>query len=96
MAQTGRVSGVSTNVKEERGWTIVRYHSTDVVRFNQHEIILNTGGWRTATTKLRMNQTANQYRLGFNVFQTKGMWHVVIQRDGRTVPFDTDTLSILR
>jgi hypothetical protein len=41
----------ATRVYYENGYIVVRYHSTDVVRFNDKEIILNSGGWRTATTK---------------------------------------------
>lgn len=76
MAQTSRVSGVATSVYSDGIHTIVRYHNTDVVKFNETEIILNTGGWHSNTTRTRMNQAANQFRLGFNVYQRDYAWFV--------------------
>lgn len=76
MAQTQQVRGVATNIRTENGYTIVRYHNTDVVKFNDKEIILNSGGWRTNTTKTRMDQTRNQFNLPFAVFQKNYEWYV--------------------
>lgn len=58
-----------TTVETADGVTRVRYHSTDVVTFNDDWIVLDTGGWTTYTTKTRMNQASNQFRLGYYVFQ---------------------------
>ncbi len=57
-------------------WTQMVYHDTVVAKFNQHEIVLNSGGWETATTKKRMNQFSEQHSLDYQVYQTKGQWHV--------------------
>ena len=56
--------------------TAVRYHDTNVVAFNDDFIILNTGGYRTPTTKRRMNQASLQYNLGFSVYQADFTWYV--------------------
>lgn len=56
--------------------THVKYHATSVVKFNKDIIILNSGGWHTNTTKLRMNQTSNQFGLGYTVFQKDFSWFV--------------------
>ncbi|GAG49119.1 unnamed protein product [marine sediment metagenome] len=82
MAQQNRIGRTATTVRPEDGYTCVRYHYTDVVRFNDDEIILDTGGWFTQTTKTRMNQTANQYGLGFRVYQEDGGWFVMWNDDG--------------
>lgn len=55
---------------------VITYWNTDVVRFSDDKIVLNSGGYRTATTKLRMNQASNQYGLGYYVAQIKGVWFV--------------------
>ncbi len=68
------------------GYTCIRYHSTEVVKFNDDEIILNSGGWQTVTTKLRMNQASNQFRLGFYVHQRQHEWFVT--NSGRTYSFN--------
>lgn len=78
MAQTHRVSGVATQVRTEGRRTIVRYHSTDVISWDDKEIVLNSGGYRSATTKLRMNQASNQFDLGIRVFQEDYEWYVVV------------------
>lgn len=87
MAQTREVRGVATRVYEAGGMTHVQYHETNVVSFNAQEVVLRTGGWATATTKLRMNQAASQFNLGFRVAQKKGQWFVWFLADGTERPF---------
>lgn len=80
MASMQRIGKTATSVRVELVSdclsTHVRYHDTDVVIFSEDSIRLDSGGWRTATTKVRMNQTANAYGLGFQVYQAKGAWFV--------------------
>jgi hypothetical protein len=85
MAQTSRVTGVATHITSGNNITQVWYHKTAVVTFTANTIELNSGGWRTNTTKLRMNQTAAQFNLPFSVYQKKGEWFVTFK--GETVPF---------
>lgn len=68
--------GTATAVLHEDGWTKVIYHNTAVVTFNDRYIILNHQGWRTQTTKRRMNQAAVLYNLPYHVFQSDFAWGV--------------------
>lgn len=56
-----------------------RYHNTTVVEHDtrRHIVTLRNGGYRTVTTKLRMNQASYQYDLGFTVHQKNFEWFVV-------------------
>lgn len=55
----------------------VRLHNTHVVKFHKDgRIILNTGGWRTVTTKDRINGYAP-----VSVFQRKYEWYVAFGHD---------------
>jgi hypothetical protein len=79
MGQNTRVSGRATSITYHPDGTLkaVTYHRTEVVyRYQSGEVILNSGGWRTVTTKLRMNQAARQFGLPYGVFQKKGEWYV--------------------
>ena len=81
MAQTQKFQGVATSIRKDGVWTIGRYHDTDIARFARRidgvtEVVLNSGGWRTNTTKLRMIQFANQFALNYGVFQRGGDWFV--------------------
>jgi hypothetical protein len=67
---------VSTDDNNGIGVTRVTYHSTNVVTFDNYHIQLQSGGWHTPTTKLRMNQTSSQYGLGFHVSQRNFDWYV--------------------
>lgn len=87
MAQQYKVSKNNTKIRQEGGYTIVRLHDTDVVKFNDAEVILNSGGWLTATTRTRMNQTCNQYALGCGVSSKGGQWMVSIDETGNKVEF---------
>lgn len=103
MAQTQRIGKTATSVStDDDGYTRVIYHSTVVVKFNDKRIILNTGGWKTATTKLRMNQTANQFQLGYTVVQRDDEWSVICDSRMRpikgtlTINFDGDKVELAR
>lgn len=76
MAQTQKVTGVRTDIFTEDGQTHVSYRGTRVVSFDEKTITLRSGGWETFTTKVRMNQTANQFELGFYVYQEHYTWYV--------------------
>ncbi len=62
--------------EEEEGYIVVRYHYTDIVKFNEREIILYSGGFETATTKRRMNQVSKTFNLGYKVYQRNWKWFV--------------------
>ena len=83
-----------TKVKKEDGKTIVTYHNTDVVTFDSQEIVLNSDGYKTLTTKVRMNQTSNEYGLGYTVYQRQGNWFV--DYADKTIPFEDDELTLPR
>tara|TARA_R100001594_G_scaffold55128_1_gene88701 strand:- start:508 stop:816 length:309 start_codon:yes stop_codon:yes gene_type:complete len=56
---------------------IVCYHSTEVVKvINNRYVVLKSGGWLTPTTKRRMNQASEQYRLNYLVYQKGFVWYV--------------------
>ena len=95
MAQMQEVRGVQTSIRTDETGTHINYRGTDVVSFSAGSITLRTGGWRSNTTKLRMNQAANQYRLGFSVFQKNHEWFVQVG-DAEPVPFEGDTLILAR
>jgi hypothetical protein len=67
----------------------VRYHATEVVRVDRGTglVVLNSGGWRTPTTKTRMNQASRQFDLGYLVSQIQGEWRVQLP-DGVSIPFE--------
>lgn len=86
MGQTRRVSGRSTAIFTDDAGTHVVYHQTKVVTWTDTQVTLRSGGWLSATTKLRMNQTTNQFRLGFSVRQSDHEWLVTLP-NGSTVSF---------
>ena len=93
MSQLNTIGSHKTTVATDDGFTRVTYHQTSVVKFNYNEIILNSGGWETVTTKSRMNQTSNQFDLGFKVYQKDFEWFV--RWDGKDIPFE-DNMIIFR
>jgi len=92
--QTKRVQGVATSVYESPDVIRVTYHNTAVVEVTHNRIVLNTGGWKTVTTKRRMNQTSNQYGLKYRVYQSKGCWFVYY--NGKDLAFKNDELVLIR
>ena len=72
----------------------VIYHSTAIVKWDNTKIILNTGGYRTVTTKKKMIQTSRQFDLGYSVFQKDFDWFIDFK--GEVIPFDSNTITLER
>ena len=54
-------------------------HSTDILTYKKNgDIILNSGGWHTPTTKGRMNQGLAGMAL---ISQDKGIWYLMIRHE---------------
>ena len=89
MAQTQTIGTHKTTVLNKDNSIEVYYHNTLIVYVSGKYLTLNSGAygeWQTATTKLRMNQTSNQYNLGYRVFQKNYNWFV--EFEGETIPFE--------
>ena len=90
MSQTQEVRGTATTIYTDTGRDGNRiqvwYHKTCVVEFDHNMTKLHSGGYRSATTKLRMNQSSNQFGLGYQVFQKSYAWFVELP-SGETVDF---------
>ena len=94
MAQTQTIGTHKTTVLNKDNSIEVYYHDTMVVYVSGKYLTLNTGGYYTATTKLRMNQTSNQYNLEYRVFQKDFNWFVDFE--GEIIPFHKSGLITLK
>lgn len=54
----------------------VRYHETIVVEYLPEGIKLNSGGYRTMTTKERINEALSALPVRVSVSQTAGVWYI--------------------
>lgn len=87
MAQNREFRGVARAVHTDAaGACHYLYHRTAVVAVHPNgAITLNSGGWRSTTTKLAMNQASNEAGLGFHVFARNRDWFVAYR--GHEIPF---------
>lgn len=94
MGQMRTVGKTATSVRrDEDGTLTVRYHATDVVTaLPDGTIRLATNGYKTVTTKARMNQASNQYDLGYCVYQKDYAWYVDYK--GETHDFNEDAITL--
>lgn len=84
-----------TTVESDKGGkTRVVFYETAVVVFDEDEILLNTGGWWTVTTRVRMNQASRHFDLGYLVFTKAGKWYV--EWAGKREPFSTEQVRLDR
>lgn len=96
MAQTQVFRGVQSSVYRTSHSIVGTYRGTNVafverVSNGMARVTLNTGGWRSNTTKTRMNQFAAQFcHHQYGVYQKKGDWFVAIGRESRPLPFNTN------
>ena len=75
---------------------IVRLYETNIVKVTRKTLVLNSGGWKTVTTKQAINRALQQvceHGMAPFVRQSKGVWYVdfangrtVVFRDGMRIP----------
>lgn len=80
MGQMTKICKHNIKISTINSVTTIRFHSTDVVVIDRNKgiVTLNSGHWRTVTTKARMNQVAYELGLGYRVFQRDFEWYVDI------------------
>ena len=99
MGQTRHICKNNTKVTVNRSGTIsVTLYDTEIVRVTKKYITLNSGGYRTVTTKARMNQAANELNLGYRICQTDGKWVVMVNNNWQSTHYKTfrDGMKIRR
>ena len=55
---------------------IFRLYHTNIVVIRPHEVVLNSGGYQTVTTKRRMNEILKEYNINYTVEAYKGDWYI--------------------
>lgn len=68
----------NTTVSEEDNQKCVKLYDTEIVRFDQNVIVLDSGGYFTKTTKNRINEVSREFDLGIYVSQKGGNWYVEV------------------
>lgn len=73
MYETGRKRKLANNtyLSKTDDYYAITLHGTELIKFYPDKTILSSGGWRTATTKDRLNAFS-----GFNIWQDKGIWYI--------------------
>jgi len=74
------------------GDKVLRLHFTDIIKWQGNKIILTSGGWRTSTTKSRLNEFLGD--LGFTVYQKDYKWYIVTPLMTKLEFFDGIELTI--
>ena len=88
MAKEPKSVRYQTTVHADKGKTVVVYYETAVVKFNDEEIILNTGGWWT------MNWASKHFDLGYRIQRQGKTWHVTYQ--DKQHAFETEHIRLDR
>lgn len=93
MTNLAKFQGVATTVRRlDSGMIVGTYHNTSVAEVSGNNVRLNTGGYRTRTTKVRMNQFANQFCGGaFSVYQKGFEWYVQVKGQEKPILFCGNT-----
>ena len=85
-----------TKVLTEGSITKVVYHNTAVfiIDHSTRIVTLNSGGYRTNTTKKRINQSLDQFGMGgAHLYQKNFDWFICKNRNAEPMPF-TDNMEI--
>ena len=101
MAQTQVFRGVQSSVYRTSHSIVGTYRGTNVafverISNSVARVTLNTGGYFSNTTKLRMNQFSAQFcHHQYGVYQKKGEWFLAIDKVTRQVPFNTNVITFV-
>lgn len=81
-----KINGGSYGI--EQFYFVVQYHKEEIAEVHHDRVILHAKGWRTYTTKQRMNW----FLPHATIFQSKGVWYLSSYKDGdiRTIPYFDD------
>lgn len=94
MTNLNKFQGVETTTATDRDGALVGYYrGTPVARLAGDVVTLKTGGWKSRTTKMRMNQFANNYcNAEFCIAQRGFEWFVVFNNKNK-LSFEGDTVT---
>lgn len=77
---TGKPKRINQNtlLYDARGGNkVIRLHLTDIAILRPDGgVSLFTGGWKTVTTKDRINGALDKWALGYQIIQERGIWYV--------------------
>ncbi len=69
----------------------IRLHDTDIISYiGNREIILSSGGWKTMTTKDRLNKFV---RKGVMIYSDKGLWYIMDKYGNKSEFYDGIALT---
>ena len=94
MRNSDKLSSHATTI-DHGDATVVTYHATQIVRFDDATITLCMGGHDTETTRRKMNQAAAQFRLPFMVYRDKGETYMRSTLTGEAQIMDTTGRNVL-
>lgn len=63
----------------------IRLYATDIMQFKGNKLILSSGGYKTVTTKTRINQFLED--LGYRVYQKNSEWFIDTGRKNEDIEF---------
>lgn len=75
--QSSRIIGNNTlRIIYKDGTEAIRFHSTDILSEKDGVVTLNSGGWKTATTKDRINSFLRHFDVPFYIQQRNHQWFI--------------------
>jgi hypothetical protein len=80
------VANNTLKIEYMNGTVAIRLHDTDIITWKDEKIFLNSGGWRTRTTKERMEQFSPVKRIN----QINGVWFI-----GKNVFYDGCEVNVV-
>ena len=76
------------------GTIVITLHKTNIVTMDvKGNIILTSGGWKTSTTKNRLNNIIGSFA---HIHQEKGQWYIGQRGSGQVVPFEDEMELTIR
>ena len=70
-------ANTTVSYNEETGTAVIRLHGNKIAEVDDDSMTIFDGGWRTNTTKSRLNALCSEFCIGAEgVFQEKFEWYV--------------------
>lgn len=79
-----RPYGNNTRIRRDGDAIVIRFHFTDILTWTPESVTLNNGGWYSATTKARMQESLPP---SWRLYQESGSWSLVNRANGESYAY---------
>lgn len=76
-----------TEVSQNDNKILIRYQGNLIATYEDNLLIIDNCGWKSQTTKQRLNVILDYYMVDFGIVQRDGKWYLINDKSQIAIPF---------